>query len=1554
MRFFFEFLIIIITAVNVCDEKKIFVSIFQNNESETSRSSELPLEIKDWNKEHVRDWILSLQDVDSENAKILYEQDINGQSLLLLDISNLMLVGIKMGPAILIIKKRDELKAQQLNSSECWSDKSCKPYPFNRFHAAHRYKENSTLDVIETGTLNFIEPCHEYKAFINFLNVTNLKETKLKKFTDEVIRFASACMNSRTNGTIHFGVGDLPDFSHGQILGAVVEDKEAFAKEQAEVLEKQFEHKHIDVARKCIKPPRFVEVLKADMTFSRKYVIEVDVEPSFLVCKDSFFHIYNVDSKKAKKSKVTTDQKDMGKLFYIRDGGKSRDLFDQTSIPKSLAEYNKHVNDMEHLSKLRKEAEEKHLTGVKSSVQGSKLCEMLTGGSHSLDKSHFERYVLVINKSHPVQRESLAFLLDMNLTAVLDFDPESAETGLNKLFEERNTNVHMPKQYKITEPVEDISSKLKLTRATSWVFCNGGVKGEPPSDVDNWLTEKSSSIRDVVSFLCRKDVLPHKRFLVIFMLLSDVTEMHDPLLETFSMFLQELRGTEQILCICENERTYTYWQDLIETRYKRNISRRCIYELSFAGINGTVLSLWSENRKLSRFLPGAGGKVLLPKKVEGRLDTLNVLCVNQCEKGSEDKMQLKETFYRGGKVSWWNFFFSEQPGSMPFIKRDKFDYIINTIIPVMCTLRQACVHFNIFHIPGCGGTTLAMHVLWTLKEKFRCAVLKNKDVDYEDVAQQVVTLLTHETMEQQTRLPVLLLIDDFEEFEAVNDLQQHILKECQKKNLSARSPQVIILNCMRVGSPEQTEATDDTVFIGNKLSEMEQRLFEETLKEIEKNYKNAETFYGFMILKKNFSPEYTQGVVKNTLKGFNFKKKDAQLIAVLVLLNCYCKSAKMSVSICEEFLGLSTRPDSSSCKVEDGFGKFSTLVTQCTAESSVEFQAVRVIHSSMVEQCLKELATNLKVSQAEIMNFLLTTDVFYSCVQGKEKLMQDIHSMLVKRHYSAENTKADIKFSPLIQAISKETPGFEQNVLLNAAKRFEKDAVISQLLSRYHYLKIKDFGEAKVWAKKARDLQKDNSYFCDTSAQVIKHQLKNALENDKDNEIKPDKLEEYLKMAQSATEAFKETQEIAKREVLIRSRTKKDYSPYNTAGCVGELEVAVIVIQILQKIPVFSSDKRYDHLRNILSDKIKIQDVAETDLKRPKNASYYHMLQDFTDLLYNLRDNMKKHFDFLDNYFVNLCSFYFQKDTRESRTREKIFTCFKQYVSLFCSSDTKELTKNRTLNTMLRIEKTRQWLEKNKADSYSGLLKFLSDDNFNKSPRITTERIEQIISHYTFLIFSSENDRHLTDRVSFIYANIVLSKISPGSKSLSPYMKLVNFVYETLGCPTPFKDSLALHFVAVMMLWPETNPNLSEQNLSPRLGSYVSQMRSSFLNEMKPVSNGKRAAVHFYLGKKTGYYRLITQKEVETCVDSQQTMSGQLQNGKIWKNEKVRDMLYRVTGKVSKNVILADTLNPHVKVEAYPLFQSQLSDADLGDRVSFFVGFSMNGPVALDIQPVTF
>ncbi|XP_041699370.2 sterile alpha motif domain-containing protein 9-like [Coregonus clupeaformis] len=1516
----------------------------QMENEEEGKPTDLPAEIKDWNKHHVKQWALNEACVDSESANILLQQNINGPSLLLLEKSDLLEVGVTLGPAKLIIHKRDELlklkKVQLSNPTTNQSGRPCKPYPFHRHHDACRYKANSILDVTESGASDYIEPCHEYKGYIHMSEAA--VESKMNKFTDEVIRFAAACMNSRTNGTIHFGVGDKPDFVHGQVLGVSVQDKEAYVNALPQAIEGHFEYKHIQAAKMCIKPPRFVEVLNPDMTSSEKYVIEVDIVPDFVICQENIYHVFSLDTRKSKrKSKSKEIENEEKKLFFICDSSSSRDLLALTTFAKTMEEYNRFVCNVSQLSQLRKQTEEKRLSVVKSSVQGSRLSEMITGGSQSLDKSHFERYVIVTNKSHLVQLDSLGYLLELNPTAVLDFDPESTKNGLMKHFEDQSTiNVHLPVQYKITEAVEDIASKLKLTRNTSWILCNGGIEGEVPSDVDDWLIEKGASVRNVISFLCRKDVLPHKRFLVIFILFSTVSEKMDPLLETFSTFWQELKGIEQILCICENEEAFTCWRDLIESRYGLDIKTRSIYELSFAEVNGTVLSLWSDNRKSSRFLPcGGGSKVLFKKKEESSLDTLNVLCVNQCEGGNEDKALIQEKFYKGGKVSWWNFYFSEQPGSMPFIKRDKFDLIMNTVLPALSSLRKSCVSFNLFHVPGCGGTTLAMHILWALKDKFRCAVLRDRTADHAVVAEQVVKLLMYDTTEQSSRIPVLLMLDDFEEMDDAYDLQQLIEKECVKRDIGSRSPQVILLNCMRAESWEKTESTEDTVFIGNNLSEMEQRQFEKKLEEIEKTYKNADTFYAFMIMKKNFSPEYIQGVARNTLKSFNINHKHGQLIAVLVLLNVYCKGATLSVSLCEEFLGLQTKPHSGSSDVKARFGKFSTLVTCCTEEAKVVFEAVRMIHSSMAVHCLQELTTN-SVTKAEITDLLLTTDKLYECVQGKDKLMKDVHTMLVKRHHSVKGE--DSQFSPLIQDIAKETPGVEENVLFNAAKRFEKDAVISQLLARYQYLKKRDFREAKDWAKNAKDLSRDNSYISDTSAQVIKHELKSAIQSDKEDPIKPEKLKGYLRMAQSATEAFRETQEIAKKEATLRVQNKRDNSPFNTAGCLGEIQVAVIIIEILEKSPVFSSGNvHHDFLSKVLSGRITIQDVARNDSKHHKHASYYCVLHEFEDLLYNLRHNMKKHFDFLDSFYVNLGPRFTLKDSREERTRQELFRCFNRYSDLFCKTDSTELMKNKNLSIMLQIHKGRQFLEMRKADTHSGILNCLS----NGTP---TDVMVKIVRQYAFIL-SNTPERSVRDKVNLIYANVVLSCVKPESQHLRPYKILIDLLCQVLQGQIPYGESLALHFIAVALLWPQ-HIFMSQTVESQKLGSYVSQMRTSFWNEMKSVLNGKSPVVHFFLGKKQGYDRFIHLGEIERCVSPQENFASLWENGKIWKHERVKELLCRVTGRVQRKFILADTRNTGSKIEVIPMFKSQLCGKLEGAKVSFVIGFSMKGPLAYDID----
>ncbi|CAK6984463.1 sterile alpha motif domain-containing protein 9-like, partial [Scomber scombrus] len=327
-----------------------------------SQEEDLSPDIKDWSKLRVR-LALELKTVDDA----------------------VIAMGVTFGPAKLIIHVT--LKKEEPERFRNQPGRPCKPYPFYRYHDTYNYTEGNILDITESGPLNYIEPCHEYKGFTNTTN-----ETKMIKFIYEVIRFAAACMNSRTNGTIHLGIGDKPNFIHGQVLGVVVEDKEAYANELKSAIDRSFEFKHKQAAQMCIKPPRFVGVLNKHMRFSDKCVIEVDIVPESVICGENIYHTFNMDTKKAKKKEKGKEEKSgtkPSKQFFIRDGGSSRNLLATTTSAKPMEEYNRFVNSVAKRSQLRKRAEE----NIKSSNQGSRLevdCQHYAD-LHGLSRSFFTK-----------------------------------------------------------------------------------------------------------------------------------------------------------------------------------------------------------------------------------------------------------------------------------------------------------------------------------------------------------------------------------------------------------------------------------------------------------------------------------------------------------------------------------------------------------------------------------------------------------------------------------------------------------------------------------------------------------------------------------------------------------------------------------------------------------------------------------------------------------------------------------------------------------------------------------------------------------------------------------------------------------------------------------------------------------------------------------------------------------------------------------------------------------------------------------------------------------
>ncbi|XP_075067908.1 sterile alpha motif domain-containing protein 9-like [Mixophyes fleayi] len=1573
----------------------------------------LPPKVDEWTKDHVKRWVIGQLKLESTVGDILYNQEVTGEILKLLSKKDILEMGIKHGPAVslahYIAKMNSPSMTFQQNSTNIseisahaeksgskkvqnssitpqdrtdvtkgskveilpkdlenpketcsdvdYSHVRIAPYPFDSTHESKCYTQYHCLPA-ESGTSNYIDPVHEYKEFTNTRNATDEK----MKFCNEVFRFAAACMNACTNGTIHFGVRDKP---HGEIIGVHVDNTETYVKYIDQMVNKYFEDKQVHIAKQCIRPPRFVNVLNQENTKSDLVVIEVDVVPEYACCNSEIFHTYQ---------HIFTDntwKKSKDQHCFLRDGGSSKDVL--ANVRHNDADLKLFYSQKKDRDEARKRAEHNHITKQKKNLeQGSKLVSLITGNRDTLDNSYYKWYILVANKCQAYHTKHLQFMHEINWFAILDFDPESVTDGLCKAYQEkRKPNLHYPHQYRnMDNVINQKIEELKLYQQPSWIFCNGRCdlmsKEDEPLDNKLWQKKKAGEVRDLVSFLSRKDIMERGKFLVVFLVLSTVEDSVDPMNEVFSAFYQKLNGITDILCICENEQTFQRWRDL-QTRLvsEEEMEERCIYNLGIENINGTILKLKSNTQSSNRFLTSHGGSsTILLRKDEDLLTSLDILCVNECQdteiESNESKFKtfMKEQekyFYRGGKATWWNFYFSFKGHTGPFIKRDiqkKLEEQITTWSE--CDKQISVKIITLFHHPGCGGSTTAMHVLWELRDKFRCATLKRKTGGFKDISTEVINLAVYGSSNSTAYYPVLLLVDDYEEEEALSILQNDIRLAIAERYIRSEKPVVIILNCMRSQNPEQSSKSNclDSVALTYKLSVQEQRVFESKLKEIEENYEKPEDFYSFMIMKSNFDEKYIENVVQNILKGLNNASKEAQLISFLALLNKYIKDSAISASTCEEFLGITANIKTYwGCEsIEDTMGTYFTLILSTEVEEYGRYQGLRIIHPLIAHQCIKELKSTYNIQQSSIMLDLLQNSVFHDNGIGKDILIQNMQSMLVTRHRKEYGDETDTLFSPLIEEIQEhEGCASVERVLKEGAIRFNQNPYICQALARHFYIREKNFNDAFHWAKEAKRIAPTNSFVLDTLGQIYKAQLKIMLDKfSKDNPISVQELNAFLETANSASIAFRECQEQTKKSETERQEydiTKaRRYRVYNTAGYMGQIEVCLYTVDILQQLPWLSSKDSLSkrHLTQYLSGKwdISVDNVSKN------YQEFQKVLDDFRFFLTNIKNYLNKAFDFFQDYFVYLKQRNMLKESTEFKTREKVSVYRKKYIRVFCKCNLIEITDQmveQKRSSPQRTEEYRVGLESYKAHRFSGILEYLTVHGKD------VKKMEAIVKAYTYLLKSRTEKFILRDKQNLILANIVLHCISPSSTQIVPIETLKKYLREILekvGFDHKYPEP---YFLASLLFWPSNIHQLDSD--SKHIEKYVNSMRKSFRSEYRHMCHAKHPIAHFYLGKNDGMKRLIYKGKLDQCFSNLPVsdLNSLWHTGEIWKEAETRNSLSHLNGRAENDQIYVECENG-IKIPVRPAYLGQLRSGKSIERVSFYLGFSMAGLIAYNIE----
>ncbi|NXJ67539.1 SAM9L protein, partial [Rostratula benghalensis] len=1559
-------------------------------------------------KEEVKQWATEVVKIDQKYAEILFNQDVTGFTLKLMTKSDFVQMGIPLGPTIQIthfLKKLDDLakgsnqaadqegteqtvdgedgeiakkvckkksgsftfsipqdlseeeaakksadkenvSEKPLSSSQHPTGNMCMPYPFDNFSDGTRYIQYNILNVPETGPLNLIDPAHEFKLFTNTEKAT--EEDIMMKFSNDVFKFASACMNSRTNGTIHFGVRDSP---HGKIEGVKVTKKEAYINHLNTSIAKYFHGHYLSIAKACIREPRFVEVLLQNGTPSHLFVIEIDVIPQHCICGTNYFSTKTYDFK----------TKRWEKAIFVRHGASSKNI-------QNSKEFESFKGNLTSLAHSRERAEEEYsLKQKKSMTEGLKLVSLLTGNRDSLDSSYYDYYILVTNRCHPNQTSHLDFLQEIKWFAVLDFDFGSETNGvLDTYNKSQNAKLYFPDYYESTAgPVSEQAAKLKLHEETNWIFCNGGsdFKGNKqlPLDPTSWQRDRAAGVRKMISFLSHKDVRQSGKFLIVFLLLSKVEDSVDPLTDTFMTFYQELKGLEHMVCICIGAGTYQRWKDLLQVRgiSGEELSNRCVSRLTLQMVNGTIMTLKSMTQSSKRLLPSVGHSTVLLKKEEDSMAALEILCENECKdteiEKDEDKFkkflkEREEVFYRGGKVSWWNFYFSSEKYTSDFIRRDSYEKLEHLIVSSSDSADQSPVKIiNLYHHPGCGGTTLAMHILWDLRKRFRCAVLKNKGIHF---GTQVTTLLTCGANDDTGYLPVLLLVDDFEEQENVDVLQKEIQMAITEKCLRYVTPLVIILNCMRSQNPDESSTINllNSTSLKYMLSEKEQRAFDWKLKCIEKVHLNPDNFYSFMIMKKNFDPQYIENVVRNTLHKLNTASKPAQLVCYLTLLNSYVRTSTISVSLCEEFLGITSRESVwGKDKLIEKMGICSNILIYDQVQEYRSYKGLRITHPLIASHCLTELKLTYGLPQSEITLRLLKEDLFYKTLLQHDKLLRDIQALLITRQRKEHGDESDTLFSPLIEAIHRQEKGRHvESVLKQASARFEQNSYICQALARYFYIKERNFDSALYWAKEAKQRAPHNSYISNTLGQVFKSKLRYCGDSKvKAAVLTAEELKFLLELAESASWAFIECQQQAEKAVNEQhsQHKKPNRKPqtYNTAGYWGEIETGLYVIDVLWLVPFFS--KKDSRCRKNLKQYLSGNGGLIVD--NPSSESeMLKVLKHHSGFLCSLQSRLKKAFDFFEDYFVFFKTHTNEKEIVDANLYEKVQEHFAKYTEIFCDFSFDQLRHKQVskCNMSQYVEAYRDTVEASKAGSFSGILEYLHRNRQNAD-----KEIEDVVEAYAFLCENAPAS--LKDKQNLILTNVVLNCIKPKSTNLYPPEVLRNLLRSILQKVELTSQCVEPFFLASLLFWPQNTKQLDED--SRKMETFIRCLSESFNRLYGTLRLSRHPQALFYLAKGSGLDRFVHKGKIDQLFSSlsQQELNFLWQTGNIWKEQAVQDLLLPLDGRAEGNVIYINYgSNETFRIPAQPVPSFLLKNGQNIKRVSFYLGFSIAGLLAYNTQ----
>ena len=1046
------------------------------------------------------------------------------------------------------------------------------------------YQHMSKLSAARRKVTDLINPVE------SFVRVDLGDDKNLVLFTENVMKVICACLNDRTNARIYVGVGDDCTI-HGTVLAR---DFSSYHKIIGKMIYRCF-HKDVrDTVHQCVRHPKFVDVVTAEACQDKLYVLEIDVIPSADLCRNKLFPVRLPNKEKSSEEQIFLEKEALFKFqnedVICLSGEKKHQLSEKIEAQNGLRKYHENL----HLKKQEQEKED--MFGMKQ-----KLLELL-----GLDTGKYVDLYPILVMNQPSENmdqnyitENLAFIANMELKAVFDFDANGTiqtcvENELNKLVKIIPTtdefDQHSTHNQNNPERLAAFQDELLSSKLPHWIFCNGFELGGgkfPKLSKLKWHKEKKESFKECVSFF--KKQIPQGRAVIIFAILShEPSMMTDAIQEFMSAF------PEQWVFICEDKNlVQPHFEELTRrsVEEKDTLQKRSIIDVPFKKVQAIIQKATGFMQVSASTLPCSDGKFIqLNDKMKHELTDLEILSSTECDQladmpqDSRKQMEIEEEnyFYKGGEVSWRNFWFNKH-----VLQRSKHKSICQEVYKTAQsdTVGDSYLgRLTLYHQPGAGGTTMAKHVLWDCRKAFRCAIVRNKT---EQTASQINTLRSYKDVRP---MPVLLLLDNVEEEPATNLLAELELqaKQTVRSMEHTERPKhfCLVLVCLR-RSKMPIKSTDgyrtllkhellpnELTWFQRKFNDLEQRFGEKDIQN--SNQINPKLLISFNIMKQNFDQSYIRRMTKDMVNEID-RELEKKLLKYIALLNAFDLDFKevpcaafdnMMVKIPWQSGPRRGRGAAARCWEANLSSEFRVLINETSTASFTSIKAMRITNPLLSKEILRVLQTSSETTSDTISSFMLEflncKEVFSVTCHAKEGLLKIVKDLMKRRGRLPSGTP-ESKFAPLIQHIvDKETVecGLE---VLEKAFTLTTDPYVAQQIARL-CMHAQKWDVAIKFADEAIRMKQESSFLWDTYGRIYQNQLLDKyyqFSTTPDKKLDMEEVLEVTEIAMKGAEIFRQVQRCSEQE--------SSSLPTNNAGYFGELEITECLLHCLRTAKCFKN-----------------------------------------------------------------------------------------------------------------------------------------------------------------------------------------------------------------------------------------------------------------------------------------------------------------------------------------------------------------------------------------------